>query len=109
MILAPLVETESLLIYLTISRQVTISAFLLIQYEPFKAASKTSLSERAKSKGLLEPAEQILYGRGVVKLNDFVNAANGLDDVQSVRDGLKHIILTIINKDVDVLEEIRRL
>ncbi|XP_037026031.1 uncharacterized protein YdcI [Bradysia coprophila] len=78
-------------------------------YEPFKTASKTSLSEKAKSKGLLDPAEQILYGRGVVKLSDFVNAANGLDDVQSVREGLKNIILTIINKDVDVLEEIRRL
>lgn len=80
-----------------------------LQYEPFKTASKTSLAERAKSKGLQDPAEQILFGKVVAKLHDFVNAANGLEDVQSVREGVKNIILNIINKDVDVLEEIRRL
>ncbi|KAJ6638872.1 S1 RNA-binding domain-containing protein 1 [Pseudolycoriella hygida] len=76
-------------------------------YEPFKT-SKTSLAERAKSKGLQDPAENILFGRSVVQLNDFVDIGKDLANVQSVREGVKNIILNIINKDVDVLEEIRR-
>lgn len=80
-----------------------------MQYEPFKSTSKSSLAERAKSKGLQDVSEQILCGRDIVNLHDFVNPANGLDDIQSVREGVKHIILSVINKDADVLEEMRRL
>lgn len=67
------------------------------------------MSERAKAKGLQEPAERILCGQGIVNLLAYVNADNGLEDVHAVREGLTQIILTIINKDVDVLDEIRRL
>lgn len=44
-----------------------------------------------------------------MKLDEFVRPANELEDVNSVREGVKHVIMSIINKDVDVLEEIRRL
>lgn len=44
-----------------------------------------------------------------MKLHDFVDPANELEDVNTVREGVKQIIMSIINKDIDVLEEIRRL
>lgn len=68
------------------------------------------MSERAKSLGLQEPAEQILYGAPEFDMNQLViPEMDGVDTVDKVEDGIKHIIAYMISKNSDVLEEIRKL
>lgn len=70
-----------------------------------------SLSERAKSLGLLPAAEQILYGRPKkVQMASLVKSdVDGLENVEKVTNGIKHIIAYIISKDTVVLEKIQKL
>lgn len=80
-------------------------------YAPYKPASKASLAERAKSLGLQQAAEEILYGGDteICPVRLVRMDCDGVDSVDKVVDGIKHIISHLISKDTQVLEEIRKL
>lgn len=81
-------------------------------YAPYKPASKASLAERAKNLGLQSVAEKIFFGNEgkVIDLSTFVQSnVEGLETVDKVSDGIKHIISHLISKDTQVLDEIRSL
>lgn len=82
-------------------------------YAPYKPASKASLAERAKNLGLQSAAEEIFYGSDAgqeIYPAKFVQSnVDGLETIDKVIDGIKHIISHLISKDTQVLDEIRNL
>lgn len=68
--------------------------------------------ERYKGLGLLEPAENLLFGDCPYPPvpDHFVNInIEGLDSLEKVETGFKHVVAHIISKDTKVLDEIRTL
>lgn len=84
--------------------------FFLLQYAPFKAASKSSLFERAKALGLEEAANKLLRDpRCSLNFLQFVKRdTDGIDSVDKVKEGVKNIISHIFSKDTDVLDTIQK-
>lgn len=83
----------------------------LLQYTPFKAASKSSLFERAKALGLELAAEKILQRNcSQLKFSEFVNRnVDGVNSIEKVKDGIKNILSHIFSKDIDVLDTIQNM
>lgn len=68
--------------------------------------------ERSKALGLLAPAENILFGdwEYPVELNQLVDVEiEGLESLDKIETGVKHIAAHIISKDTKVLDQIREL
>lgn len=78
------------------------------QYAPYKTESKTTLAERAKALGLEDITLKILAGDDSrPSLDAFVNkSVEGLESVEKVKEGIRHIIAQIFSKDIAVLETI---
>ncbi|XP_044269580.1 S1 RNA-binding domain-containing protein 1 isoform X2 [Tribolium madens] len=75
-------------------------------YAPYKSGSKGTLAERAKQLGLEEPALALLNNTKRVKFEDFVN--EGVD-FEGVRNGIIHIIASVISTDTEILASLREL
>ncbi|XP_001648750.2 uncharacterized protein LOC5564408 [Aedes aegypti] len=80
-------------------------------YAPFKPANKGSLADRAKALGLDSFAEGILIGSlPQIDLPELVKPeVEGLETVEKVEEGIKHLMAHNFSKNTAVLEEIRRL
>ncbi|EAT44396.1 AAEL004243-PA [Aedes aegypti] len=80
-------------------------------YAPFKPANKGSLADRAKALGLDSFAEGILIGSlPEIDLPELVKPeVEGLETVEKVEEGIKHLMAHNFSKNTAVLEEIRRL
>ncbi|XP_053696973.1 uncharacterized protein YdcI [Sabethes cyaneus] len=80
-------------------------------YAPFKPANKGSLADRAKALGLESYAEGILIGSlPQIDLPELVKPGiEGLETVEKVEEGIKHLMAYNFSKNTAVLEEIRRL
>ncbi|XP_055324004.1 uncharacterized protein YdcI [Sitodiplosis mosellana] len=80
-------------------------------YAPFRAASKSSLFERAKALGLEDAANKLLHeSRCSLNFSEFVKkSTDGLDTVDKVKEGVKNIVSHIFSKDTDVLEAIENI
>lgn len=83
----------------------------IVQYAPYKPANKGSLFERARSIGLQAPADQIFHGFvAELPILPLLNASvTGLESIEKVEDGIRHIIAHMISKDDKVLGELRQL
>lgn len=80
-------------------------------YSPFKAESKSTLSERAKALGLQDISDIILYGRTKdILFQNYVNkSVDGLETIAKITEGIVHIIAHTISKDTEVRTELQRL
>ncbi|KXJ74278.1 hypothetical protein RP20_CCG013983 [Aedes albopictus] len=80
-------------------------------YAPFKPANKGSLADRAKALGLDSFAEGILIGSmPTIDLPELVQPeVEGLETVEKIEEGIKHLMAHNFSKNTAVLEEIRRL
>lgn len=69
------------------------------------------MAERAKALGLQDVAEEVLKNpQANIQLENYVNpSTDGLESVEKVTDGIKHIISHIFSKDLKVLEMIRKM
>lgn len=76
----------------------------------FKTGSKRTLAERAKELGLEPFGQTIFVGREDVNVMNLIRPdVDGLQNVQKVHDGLKHIIAEIISKHEDVLCAVKKI
>ncbi|XP_055524195.1 uncharacterized protein YdcI [Wyeomyia smithii] len=80
-------------------------------YAPFKPANKGSLADRAKALGLESYAEGILIGSlPEINIPELVKPdIEGLETVEKVEEGIKHLMAYNFSKNTAVLEEIRRI
>lgn len=80
-------------------------------YGPFKADSKSTLSERAKSLGLQDISEIILHGKSSdIQFKNYVNESiDGLETIDKITEGIVHIIAHTISKDTEVRTKLQSL